>query len=566
MPSTSEPPRGAMPEWRPPAAPGASSRQAQGPEALPKPWRRILPRRRSLAVVTGLALTLAVTGTALAAPSLLRGTSPRPVAGPSSLTLAANSTATAVATPSPVTSPTPVGAAGSPAPGVQDDLGPRPAGSASFPYRAGRQSWTTTANGLTISASISNPSPAAGTSVVFTLSASGPAGCCQLSAAFGNGQQFPADPFAKPALTYCSATSTSEQATTVYARPGAFEFGVQALRPGGCGSPAGLGASLTGIIQITQIYPRGAPAAAQGPTLPTFMSAGPYGSPTDPVVPGLLKVAAIARDPDGWVHLFRVDWGDGTPATSVNAAGSLGCVVTPNGWPGATIGFMPTNPPASHQYATAGTYQVQVTAISSGCAGADQQSASTTFAFDWGAAVPPPPAPGLPPPPAPGLPPPPAPGLPPPPAPGLPPPPAPGLPPPPAPGLPPPPAPGLPPPVTMTVPLTLTCTGQPTSAPTGSSFTTSCTVGDINPAHGPVHLSCGVIASTLAAGTGPSSTPGPGQPPCSVATNDVTPSGMSFDSVVTVTVPSGPWASITWQIQATEGDLATNDDLVVTTT
>ena len=513
-----------MPEWRPPAAPGAASRQTQAPEAVPTPWPRILPRRRSLAVVTGLALTLAVTGTALAAPSLLRGTSPRPVAGPSSLTLAANSTATAVATPSPVTSPTPVGAAGSPAPRVQDDLGPRPAGSASFPYRAGRQSWTTTANGLTISASISNPSPAAGSAVVFTLSASGPAGCCQLSAVFGNGQQFPADPFATHAPTDCSATSTSEQATTVYARPGAFEFGVQALPPEGCGSPAGSGASLAGIIQITQIYPRGAPAAAQGPALPTFMSSGAYGSPTDPVVPGLLKVAAIARDQDGWVHLFRVDWGDGTPATSVNAAGSLGCVVTPNGWPGATIGFMPTDPPASHQYATPGTYQVQVTAISSGCSGADQQSASTTFAFDWGAAVPPP-AQG-----------------------------------------PPPPAPGLPPPVTMTVPLTLTCTGQPTSAPTGSSFSTSCTVGDINPAHGPVHLSCGVIASTLTAGTDPSSTPGPGQPPCSVATNDMTPSGMSFDSVVTVTVPSGPWASITWQIQATEGDLVTNDDLVVTTT
>lgn len=321
MASTPERPRGETPQWRPPADPRAAS-QAKVSKPLATPWRRMLPRGRGIAAISGIALTLALTGTALATPTLLHGAGPRPAGRPASLTLAAGTTATAVAPASPAPSPTPVGTAGSPAPRVQDDLGPRPAGSASFPYRAGRQSWATTANGLTISVGISNPSPAAGSVVVFTLAASGSAGCCQLSAAFGNGQQFPADPFAKHAPTDCSATSTSEQVATIYARAGAFEFGVQALPSGGCGSPAGPGASLTGIIQIT---PGGAPAASQGPTLPTFMSAGPYGSPTDPVVPGLLKVAAIARDQDGWVHLFRVDWGDGTAATSVNAAGSLGC-------------------------------------------------------------------------------------------------------------------------------------------------------------------------------------------------------------------------------------------------
>lgn len=174
---------------------------------------------------------------------------------------------------------------------------------------------------------------------------------------------------------------------------------------------------------------------------------------------------------------------------------------------------MPTNPPASHQYATPGTYQVQVTAISSGCDGADQQSASTTFPFDWGAAVPP-----------------------------------------------------VAPSPAASLALTLNCTGQPAVVTTGSSFTTSCSVGNIYPARGPVHLSCGVIAWTPAAGTDPSSTPVPGQPPCSVATNDVTPSGSSFASAITAAVPPGPWASITWQIQATEGDLLTNDDLVMPTT
>lgn len=512
MPTKPERFRGALPPWRSAAAPRPAQRRGRGPKPLPRPWFRSRPRRRSVAVVAGISLTFGLAGSALAAPLLLRAPSARPAAVPSPLALAAHTTATAVAppTPTPVTSPTPAAPTASPGPVAKDDLGPQPAGSASFSYRAGRQSWTTTANGLTINVSISNPSPAAGSGVVFTLSASGTVGCCQLSAVFGNGQQFPADPFAKPAPTDCSATSTSEQATTSYARAGAFKFLVQALPSGICGSSGGPGASLTGVIQVA---PGSTPAASQGPALPTFMSASAYGNPTDPVVPGFLKVAATARDPDGWVQLFRVDWGDGTPATSVNALDGVPCVVTANGWPASTIGFMPTNPPASHQYASPGTYNVQITAISSGCNGANQESASTTFPFDWG----PPEAP-------------------------------------------------ISPSLQPSVPLTLNCTGQPSVAVSGSSFTTSCAVGNVYAASGPVHLSCGVIAWTLAAGTDPSSTPGPGQPACGIATNDLTPSGSSFDSVVTAAVPSGPWASITWQIQATEGDLLANDDLVMTIT
>lgn len=248
-------------------------------------------------------------------------------------------------------------------------FGPRPKGALVFPYQRGRTSWEGVSEGTTLRVRV-EVGPA-GEATRFFVESDHPRERCSHSVLFGDG-------FDAREAKDTAAGPASSEFSHAYNRAGRVEFLVQAI-VGRCGDH-NLYPSLYAWIDI----PAGtAPARSQGPQPPTVEALEARG-PSELAGTGLLKVWAKGHDDDGYIHRFVI-WGDGSPTDAApNAAydGMGGCKPTPSGWPGQHEAWL-WAPYPEHHYATPGIYTVTVTAVSAGCDGRDEQTASATFAYRW---------------------------------------------------------------------------------------------------------------------------------------------------------------------------------------
>jgi hypothetical protein len=275
-------------------------------------------------------------------------------------------------------SPGPAAATSSQPP--RTDFGPRRPGSVDLPYRTGQAVWSATSNGMGMTLRMETANPVAGTPVHFVLEASPPAGvpCC-----FFQFEPRGATPFstqtAKTDPAGCAHPTTGPQrvdATLTFNQGGRFEFLFQASSL--CVNPDTSG-DVYGFVDIGA-----GRSTAQGPQ-PPVLQADDGRTPAEGAADPLLAVAyAHARDEDGYIAGFTVDWGDGTPVASF-PGDPIGCRPTENGWPAASdtmISGSSRNPMPSHHYPTMQPHDIIVTVWSTGCDGSEVQRVSSTF--HWG--------------------------------------------------------------------------------------------------------------------------------------------------------------------------------------
>jgi hypothetical protein len=250
-------------------------------------------------------------------------------------------------------------------------LGPRPSGSVVFGFQSARSAWSGTANGITLQVQIDPAVPRAGDPVRFKVVADDPTReCCLNSLLFGDGGNAQ-DPTSR--CTDDTPGTAPSEFTHVYNQPGRWEFSFQAMS-GRCGDHNTYGA-LYGVVEVIAGTSRG-----QGPALPTIQ-ASEARAPGETVNPGALKVWANARDEDGYILQFTIDFGDGH-ATEIRLGDPAGCRTTPSGWPAPSTAAIQEPYPAN-QYDAPGDYTVTITVTSTGCDRTDEQRAVATIPFHW---------------------------------------------------------------------------------------------------------------------------------------------------------------------------------------
>jgi hypothetical protein len=251
---------------------------------------------------------------------------------------------------------------------VMGDLGPVPPGSAVFGYTPGRHSWSATSNGIAIAVQMSPAAPRAGETVTFDVHSSAAARCCYAYMVFGNGRGTP-DVHCMEGPT---GTDYHVQYTTIYNRPGRYEFLAGAMRGKSCDDQGDLYAYI-------EIAP--GTSSGQGPDLPAVKvdsSTPKSGHEGDPA---WLTLWGDATDDDGYLTKLVIDWGDGTTDTLPGDDGS--CQVAADGWPAGTEAMLPGEPhPPYHHYLSYGRFHVTLTAVSTACNGSDVQRGHASMSWD----------------------------------------------------------------------------------------------------------------------------------------------------------------------------------------
>ena len=250
-------------------------------------------------------------------------------------------------------------------------VAPKPAGSVVFGFQSGRSAWSGRANGITLQVQVDPAVPRAGDPVRFSVVADHPTEeCCMNTLLFGDGGR------AQDPTSRCTGNvpgPAPSEFTHVYNQPGRWEFSFQAMT-GRCAALNTYGA-LYGVVEVIAGTSRG-----QGPALPTI-EASEARAPGDPVAPGYLKVWAQARDDDGYILQFTVDFGDGH-AAEIRMGDPMPCRSTPSGWPAPSTASLQEPYPA-HRYEVPGSYSVIITVVSAGCDRTEAQTAVATIPFRW---------------------------------------------------------------------------------------------------------------------------------------------------------------------------------------
>lgn len=251
------------------------------------------------------------------------------------------------------------------------------------PYSSGQSSWTVTKNGVTLSLRIEPTAPRAGEEIKFFAEATSPdQPCCSAGIVYGDSISDQRDSsWSCPGGGPSAAGTRRWVFTHTYNLPGPKEF-LFSAGTGNC-SVAPKVAALQGWLDVAP----GARPTTQGPVLPTVkVSRGMpvAGHENDRTYASL---AGDAYDQDGYLARVVIDWGDGSRDSLKN---TMGCTPGTGGWPVSfgTRMFIPphgTSQP-EHHYAQPGTYQVTVTAYSTGCGGLDEQSGA--ISFPWHATPP----------------------------------------------------------------------------------------------------------------------------------------------------------------------------------
>jgi hypothetical protein len=191
---------------------------------------------------------------------------------------------------------------------------------------------------------------------------------------FGDGT--PVNPQAAFAYTcnptgdYTAVTSPRGFATHAYAATGTYTVTVTSLAVDPCNPQA----VIAPVIATAQVDVNAADApVSNGPARPSIAAVpGHSGSP------GQAAITVSAADDDGFIARLEVDWGDSSIEELIEA--SKPCQLGPNGWPSTPQSHPPLH--LTHQYMTAGTHPVQVTAVSTDCDGGYEQRAATSVAVD----------------------------------------------------------------------------------------------------------------------------------------------------------------------------------------
>lgn len=252
-------------------------------------------------------------------------------------------------------------------------------GSVSFPFQAGRTSWSGTSNGFDMAVSIDKATPKNGEAVTFTVSLTNAVRkCCGVALVYGDGGPFFLQDANCPSETAKAGRTVTAKATRSYNKPGRWRFTLTGLTLDCFHDPAAQGYNgyLYGWIEVAP----GGTATSQGPSLPAFRNGvGRYGPTQYDNDPSYVTVHAQVSDIDGYISKLVIDYGDGATETIPETA--MGCRESDGGWPKESFMQTPNNPPPTHQYAARGTYTITVTAYSQGCDGRDVQQASSSF--DW---------------------------------------------------------------------------------------------------------------------------------------------------------------------------------------
>lgn len=263
-----------------------------------------------------------------------------------------------------------------PTPATTTDWGPRYPGSVNVASHPGQAVWTATSNGIAMTLSIDPVNPVAGAPVHVVLEGVPPAGlaCCEFHLLPGDATPFSAAT-SPPTPAGCAHPTTGPQRveTSVTFNHGGIEeflFEVTTL----CVNP-----DVVGVVYGSMSVGAGR-STAQGPSLPV-VRADDGRTAAQRFDPFLAVAWADARDEDGYIAGFSVDWGDGTPVQAF-PGDPIACVQTPSGWPRASDTLITGNPYLplpSHRYADPQSHVVTVSAWSTGCDGSEVQRASATF-------------------------------------------------------------------------------------------------------------------------------------------------------------------------------------------
>jgi hypothetical protein len=280
-------------------------------------------------------------------------------------------TTAAPTTTAPSDDPEPTAAAPSSGGGHRDSgggamaYGPRSPGSVAFGYRAGQTSWSGTSNGFTVTIAMS-PNPRVGTPMTWKVTASGPgAKCCDVHMWYGNGMD--------GGGVTCGEGRSPFEGTNIYNRSGRLQFMVSVSN---CTEAQG---NFYGYFDVGP-----GTSTAQGPSLPKVKFDSTFRTKEQQKDPNVVTLWGEAEDVDGYITKLVVTFGDGSSKTF--PGWSEPCREGMDGWPDASYGMLPYQPPHAHRYAKPGTYTLTLTAYSSACDGSEVQTGTASFTWD----VPPP--------------------------------------------------------------------------------------------------------------------------------------------------------------------------------
>lgn len=250
-----------------------------------------------------------------------------------------------------------------------------------LPYSPGQSSWEGTKNGVTMSVRIEPASPRAGEPIRFFFEATSADPCCRFHMVYGDGHSDEKDnAWSCPDGGPQSPGTRRWEYTHTYNLAGPKEF---LFNPGtGNCRVSALGAGLQAWLDVSP----GQLPTTQGPSAPTVVADDTVPVPGHENDRSYVTVYGQAHDQDGYVARMIVSWGDGSPDATYNS--QTACTPGPSGWPvsfGNTM-WLPHQPPPAHHYAQAGTYEVRVTAVTTGCGGLDNQTGSASF--QWSAPSP----------------------------------------------------------------------------------------------------------------------------------------------------------------------------------
>jgi len=257
------------------------------------------------------------------------------------------------------------------------DLGPMPPSSVYFPYSAGRQSWSGTSHGITMSVHMSPAEPKAGQTVTFDVQTSAAARCCYAYMVFGNGRGTP-DVHCMQGPT---GTSYDVRYTTIYNKPGRYEFLAGAMRGPSCDEQG----DIYGYLEVAP-----GTSSGQGPSLPVVQVDNSTPPPKHQNDPAWMTLWGHARDEDGFIKKFIVDWGDGQTETF---PGDVDCQRGSDGWPAPSEADVPYDPPPPHHYTSYGNFRIRLIAVSTACDGSDVQRGVATMTWSNPAPLSPEPSP-----------------------------------------------------------------------------------------------------------------------------------------------------------------------------
>jgi hypothetical protein len=251
-------------------------------------------------------------------------------------------------------------------------------GAVVFPSTTKATRWEGTSNGIHAVITLSPAAPKTGAATTFhVMYSSANKSCCGLGLLFGDGLGKNVD--TNWSGTSCPNLSGSGSYAVDHAwnKPGHRWIFVQLITRGACNTDAG------GYFYLPIDVGLGGPPTSQGPSLPYFATLADYYDNGHGGDRHWLAVLAEAYDTDGYPTHFTIDWGDGSPVSTIRPADPAKCENGTSGWP-AGVGtrlVTPTSPAPTHHYPAASTYVVTVTVFSTGCDGTDEQHAAKTLSW-----------------------------------------------------------------------------------------------------------------------------------------------------------------------------------------